>query len=169
MSMATLPSGLVRPVRSWLTRLQIPLVLGVAALGAAGLTGTLPGRVTPDADLHLLAWSFAILGVAAAVAWIVGAAWRQSLAGRGRAVVVYGVALVGLVLVVLHAGDAGAVIPVAHQLSRGLALTAGAAAAIGALFGADVFPGQPEAPPEVGPAPAASERRGGRAARAATG
>ena len=144
--MAVHSSALVRPVRSWLTRLQLPLVFGVAALGAAGLAGALPGRVIPDADLPLLAWSFAILGVAAALAWIVGAAWRQSLAGRPGAIVVYGVALAGLVLFALLSGDAGAVAPVPLHLSRGLALTAGAAAAIGALLGADALPGRPGAP-----------------------
>jgi hypothetical protein len=144
--MAVHSSELVRPVRSWLTRLQLPFVFGVAALGAAGLAGALPGRVIPDAGLALLAWSFALLGVAAALAWTVGAAWRQSLAGRSGAVVVYGVALTGLVLFALLSGDAGAVAPVPHHLSRALALTAGAAAAIGALLGADVLPGRPGAP-----------------------
>jgi hypothetical protein len=169
MSMAVRPSELVRPVRSWLTRLQLPLVFGVAALGAAGLVGVLPGRVTPDVDLPLLAWPFAILGVAAALAWIVGAAWRQSLAGRSGAIVVYGASLAGLVLVALLSGDAGAVAPVPLHLSRGLALTVGVAAAIGALFGADVLPGWPGVPGESGPARAAQGPGGGRAARAATG
>jgi hypothetical protein len=137
---------LVRPVRPWLTRLQLPLVFGVAALGAAGLMGMRPGRVTPDADLALLAWPFAILGVAAALAWTVGAAWRRSLAGRPGALAVYGAALAGLVLVAFLSGDAGAVATVPLHLSRGLALTAGAAAAIGALLGADALPGQPGSP-----------------------
>ena len=144
--MVVRPSALVRPDRSWLTSLQLPLVFGVAALGAAGLAGMLPGRVIPDAGLPLLAWPFAILGVAAVLAWTVGAAWRQSLAGRPGAVVVYGAALAGLVLVALLSGDAGAVAPVPLHLSRGLALTAGAAAAIGALLGADALPGRPGAP-----------------------
>ena len=43
--MVARPSALVRPDRSWLTSLQLPLVFGVAALGAAGLVGMLPGRV----------------------------------------------------------------------------------------------------------------------------
>jgi hypothetical protein len=144
--MVARPSALVRPVRPWLTRLQLPLVFGVAALGAAGLVGMLPGREIPDAGLALLAWPFAILGAAAALAWIVGAAWRQSLAGRPGAVVVYGVALAVLVLFALLSGDAGAVAPVPLHLSRGLALTAGAAAAIGALLGAEALPGRPGAP-----------------------
>jgi hypothetical protein len=144
--MAVHSSELVRPVRSWLTRLQLPLVLAGAALGAAGLAGVLPGRVVPDAGLSLLAWPFAVLGVAAVLAWIVGAAWRQSLSGRPGAVVVYGVALAGLVLVALLSGEAGAVAPVPLHLSRGLALTAAAGAVIGALLGADVLPGRPDAP-----------------------
>jgi hypothetical protein len=154
--MAARPSELFRPVRSWLTRLQLPLVFGVAALGVASLAGMRPGRVPPDADLLPLAWPFAILVVAATLAWIAGSAWRQSLAGRSRAFVVYGVALAGLVLVALLSGDAGAIAPVPLHLSRGLALTAGAGAAIGALLGAEVRPGLPGIPRGSAPAPAAT-------------
>ena len=141
--MAVRPSELVRPVRPWLTRLQLPLVFGVAALGAAGLVGVLPGRVAAGADLLPLAWPLAILGAAAALAWTVGAAWRQSLAGRSGALAVYGVALAGLVLVANLSGGAGALAPVPLHLGQGLALTAGAGAAIGALLGADALPGLP--------------------------
>jgi len=141
--MTVSPSALVRPIHPWLTRLQLPLVFGVAALGAAGAVGVLPGRGASGADLLPLAWPLAILGGAAALAWTVGAAWRQSLAGRAGALAVYGVALAGLVLVAVLSGGAGAVAPVPLHLGRGLALTAGAGAAIGALLGADVLPGLP--------------------------
>ena len=141
--MTVSPPALVRPIRPWLTRLQLPLVFGVAALGAAALVGALPGRVAPGAAVPPLAWPFAILGAAAALAWIVGAAWRQSLAGRAGALAVYGVALAGLVLVAVLSGGAGAVAPVPRHLGQGLALTAGAGAAIGALLGADALPGLP--------------------------
>ena len=104
--MAVRPSELVRPVHAWLIRLQLPLVFGVAALGAAGLVGALPGRVAPGADLLPLAWPLAILGGAAALAWTVGAAWRQSLAGRAGALAVYGIALAALVLVAVLSGGA---------------------------------------------------------------
>ena len=136
--MAVRPSALVRPVRPWLTRLQLPLVFGVAALGAAGLVGVLPGRGASGGDLLPLVWPLAILGGAAALAWTVGAAWRQSLAGRAGALAVYGVALAGLVLVAVLAGA-----PVPLHLDRGLALAAGAGAAIGALLGADALPVRP--------------------------
>ena len=102
----------------------------------------LPGRDAPGAGLPPLAWSFAVLGAAAALAWTVGAAWRQSLAGRSGALVVYGVALAGLVLVAALSGGAGAVAPVPLDLGRGLALTAGVAAAVGAVLGADLLPGR---------------------------
>ena len=63
--MAVRPSELVRPVHAWLIRLQLPLVVGGVALGAAALVGALPGRVAPGADLLPLAWPLAILGGAA--------------------------------------------------------------------------------------------------------